>query len=121
MLLNLAGNAVKFTETGGALLGVEAHDAKTGRVRLRFTVRDTGPGIPKAQQKRIFQAYAQAEAAHAARADSTGLGLAIVRELVRRGGGDVTLADTAGGGLTVRVTLPAAPAPDQDGVRPAPV
>ena len=81
ILFNLAGNAVKFTETGGVSLGVEVRDRAAGRASLRFTVADTGPGVPEAQRERIFEAFAQASAEHAARSDSAGLGLAIVRRL----------------------------------------
>jgi len=81
VLFNLAGNAVKFTETGGVRLGVEVRGESAGRVFLRFTVADTGPGVPEAQRERVFEAFAQASAEHAARSDSAGLGLAIVRRL----------------------------------------
>ncbi len=81
ILFNLAGNAVKFTETGGVRLGLEVRAEADGRATLRFTVADTGPGVPEAQRERIFEAFAQASAEHAARSDSAGLGLAIVRRL----------------------------------------
>src|SRR5580693_6648079 len=55
ILLNLAGNAVKFVETGGVLLLAE----RVGEGRLRFTVSDTGPGVPETERKRIFEAFAQ--------------------------------------------------------------
>jgi len=61
ILLNFAGNAVKFTEQGGVLLGVA--EGRSGRLRL--TVEDTGPGVSEAQRERIFEAFTQAEAAHA--------------------------------------------------------
>jgi signal transduction histidine kinase/DNA-binding response OmpR family regulator len=98
ILFNLAGNAVKFTETGGVLLGVEAVGAAAGSVRLRFTVTDTGPGVPEAQRERIFEAFAQASAEHGARADSTGLGLAIVRRLAAAHGGQAGVDTPANGG-----------------------
>jgi signal transduction histidine kinase/CheY-like chemotaxis protein len=80
VLFNLAGNAVKFTETGGVLLGVETRLQTRGDVTLRFTVTDTGPGVPEADRERIFDAFAQS-GEHAGRTDSSGLGLAIVRRL----------------------------------------
>ena len=81
VLFNLAGNAVKFTDTGGVRLGAEIRARGVNRVTLRFTVADTGPGVPEDQRERIFEAFAQASAEHAARSDSAGLGLAIVRRL----------------------------------------
>jgi signal transduction histidine kinase/DNA-binding response OmpR family regulator len=98
ILFNLAGNAVKFTESGGVLLGVEAAPAPAGSVRLRFTITDTGPGVPEAQRERIFEAFAQARAEHSIRADSTGLGLAIVRRLAAAHGGQAGVDAPAAGG-----------------------
>ena len=85
ILLNLAGNAVKFAETGGVLVLAEA--AREGR--LRFTVSDTGPGVPEAERERIFDAFAQADPAHGARLGGAGLGLAIARRLADAMGGTV--------------------------------
>ena len=79
ILFNLAGNAVKFTETGGVLLSVERRGSGP-TVRLRFCVTDTGPGVPQADRDRIFEPFVQAHGDRA-RADSAGLGLAIVRRL----------------------------------------
>src|SRR5881394_1072329 len=76
ILLNFAGNAVKFTEAGGVLLSV----TRPERARLRFLVEDTGPGIPEAMRQRIFDAFAQADPAHA-QLGGAGLGLAIARQL----------------------------------------
>jgi signal transduction histidine kinase/DNA-binding response OmpR family regulator len=98
VLFNLAGNAVKFTETGGVRLGVEPRDASNGRVTLRFAVTDTGPGVPEAQRERIFEAFAQASPEHAARSDSAGLGLAIVRRLAAAHNGRAGLDSPAEGG-----------------------
>lgn len=93
ILLNFAGNAVKFTETGGVLLTVE----RVGTGRVRFTVRDTGPGVPDAEQDRIFEAFAQVDAAHA-ELGGAGLGLAIVRRLARAMNGEVGVDTPAEGG-----------------------
>jgi signal transduction histidine kinase/CheY-like chemotaxis protein len=98
ILFNLAGNAIKFTEVGGALLSVEAAAARPGFARLRFVVADTGPGVPAAEHERIFEAFAQADPSHAQRADSTGLGLAIVRRLTAAHGGSAGLDSPPGGG-----------------------
>jgi len=84
ILLNFAGNAVKFTEDGGVLLSVS--QPQPGR--LRFTVEDTGPGVSEAQKERIFEAFAQADAAHA-NLGGAGLGLAIARRLANAMDGEV--------------------------------
>lgn len=93
VLLNFAGNGVKFTEQGGVLLGVS--EVRPGRLRL--TVEDTGPGVSEAHRERIFEAFAQAEAAHAD-LGGAGLGLAIARRLATAMGGQVGVetADTGG-------------------------
>jgi len=98
ILFNLSGNAVKFTETGGVLLSVEAAPRGPDRVSLRFTVADTGPGVPEAERERIFDVFAQASAEHGARADSTGLGLAIVRRLAAAHSGRAGVEASAEGG-----------------------
>ena len=98
ILFNLAGNAVKFTETGGVLLSAACAPDAEGHVRLRFVVADTGPGVPPAQRERIFEAFAQADPSHAQRNDSTGLGLAIVRRLTAAHAGQVGLECPETGG-----------------------
>jgi CheY-like chemotaxis protein len=100
VLLNLAGNAVKFTETGGVLLSVEATAASADTVRLRLTVRDTGPGVPVARQKAIFEAFTHADDADQARPDGAGLGLSIVRRLAEAHDGHVGVDSTLGDGAT---------------------
>jgi len=95
ILLNFAGNAVKFTETGGVLLSVGR--AAGGRGRLRFTVDDTGPGVSPEQRERIFEAFAQADPAHA-RLGGAGLGLAIARRLALAMDGKVGVEPRPGGG-----------------------
>ncbi|ATQ44711.1 response regulator [Caulobacter mirabilis] len=95
ILLNFAGNAVKFTETGGVLLSAEA----APRRRMRLTVRDTGPGVPAAARARIFEPFVHADPAHGAAAlGGAGLGLAIVRRLAEAMGGEVGVSDAPGGG-----------------------
>jgi CheY-like chemotaxis protein len=98
ILFNLAGNAIKFTEFGGALLDIEARGGRGDKLRLRFSVADTGPGVPDAQRERIFEPFAQADPAHGLRADSSGLGLAIVRRLAAAHGGAVGLDSPDEGG-----------------------
>ncbi|WP_293906577.1 response regulator [Phenylobacterium sp.] len=93
ILLNFAGNAVKFTETGGVLIAAEV----PAPGRLRITVEDTGPGVSSSDRDRIFEAFAQADAAHAD-LGGAGLGLAIARRLARAMGGEVGVDSAKGGG-----------------------
>jgi CheY-like chemotaxis protein len=110
ILLNFAGNAVKFTEAGGVLICASAPVAG----RLRLTVEDTGPGVSQAERDRIFEAFAQAEASHAD-LGGAGLGLAIARRLARAMGGEVGVESATGGGAAfwfeaALTTLPSAQA-----------
>ena len=107
VLLNLAGNAVKFTETGGAAILVGAGAAGD---EITFLVRDTGIGIAPAQQSRIFEEFEQADTSAARRFSGTGLGLAISKRIIERMGGRIAVESAAGAGSTFRVTvaLPAA-------------
>ncbi|MFA7263157.1 MAG: response regulator [Caulobacter sp.] len=94
VLLNFAGNAVKFTETGGVLLAAEL----AGEGRLRLTVRDTGPGVPRAARDRIFEPFVHADPSHGAVLGGAGLGLAIVTRLSNAMNGAVGVEDAPGGG-----------------------
>lgn len=96
ILFNLAGNAVKFTQSGGVLLAVERRGAGP-RARLAFSVTDTGPGVPEADRERIFEPFVQAHG-DAQRTDSAGLGLAIVRRLTAAHGGRISLEHPPEGG-----------------------
>jgi len=123
VLLNLAGNAVKFTEQGGAAVLVQAG---AGPHEISFLVRDTGIGIAPAQQSRIFGEFEQADSSAARRFSGTGLGLAISKRIVERMGGGIAVDSAPGAGSTFRVTLalpaaptdaPAAGAPDLAGTK----
>lgn len=95
VLLNFAGNAIKFTKTGGVLLTV----AEAAGGRLRFTVSDTGPGVPAADRDRIFEAFAQSDPLHdGVQLGGAGLGLAIARTLALVMDGEVGVDDAPGGG-----------------------
>jgi signal transduction histidine kinase/CheY-like chemotaxis protein len=94
VLTNLGGNAVKFTDQGGVCVTVER--SETGAAR--FSVIDTGPGVPEIRRAAIFEAFEHGDGSQAERFEGAGLGLAISRELVRLMGGDLTLADNPGGG-----------------------
>jgi CheY-like chemotaxis protein len=100
VLFNLAGNAVKFTETGGVLIGVSAVARQRGRLTLRFTVRDTGPGIAREARERVFEEFGHANASDATRYGGAGLGLAVVKRLVEAMDGRVGLDSVLGQGST---------------------
>jgi signal transduction histidine kinase/CheY-like chemotaxis protein len=102
VLLNLAGNAIKFTERGGVSLLVETTEAG----RLRFSVRDTGIGVDAADQKRIFHDFEQADGSATRRYGGTGLGLAISKRIVEALGGEIELVSTPGEGSTFSFALP---------------
>jgi signal transduction histidine kinase/DNA-binding response OmpR family regulator len=105
ILFNLAGNAVKFTESGGVTLELAPRPGD----RLRFSVRDTGPGIAPEKQALIFEEFAQADASVSRRHGGAGLGLAIVKKLAAAMGGEVGVASRPGYGATFWVELPLAP------------
>lgn len=93
VLFNLAGNAVKFTETGGVRIAVERADPDRGHLRLAFIVDDTGPGVAPEARDRIFEEFGHADSSDAARHDGAGLGLAVVRKLAHAMGGIVRIED----------------------------
>jgi CheY-like chemotaxis protein/nitrogen-specific signal transduction histidine kinase len=117
VLINLLGNAIKFTERGEVELRVAVEYAAEN-LELRFTVRDTGIGISSPQQAEIFSAFSQADSSISRRFGGTGLGLAISRRLVRLMGGDLGVASQPGQGSTFGFTLPLQPDPSAS---PAPV
>jgi signal transduction histidine kinase/CheY-like chemotaxis protein len=94
ILTNLAANAVKFTDKGGVCVTVE----RGGHGTARFSVIDTGPGVPEDRRTAIFDSFEQGDGSHARRFEGAGLGLAISSELVRLMGGELTLADNPFGG-----------------------
>ncbi len=89
VLINLLGNAFKFTERGEVSLFVRLAEENSENVVLRFEVRDTGPGIPEASLMKIFDSFSQADGSMARRFEGTGLGLAISKQLVEMMGGTI--------------------------------
>ena len=114
VLLNLAGNAIKFTATGGVALIVEPGIWPD---EISFLVRDTGIGIAPEAQARIFREFEQADERIARSYGGTGLGLSISERIVRRMGGRITLESKPGAGSTFEVSVPLAAAAG-DGAEP---
>ena len=104
ILTNLLGNAVKFTEKGGVHIEVSSA-LRAERVELQVTVRDTGIGISRDAQERLFQRFAQADATMTRKFGGTGLGLAIAKQLAELMGGAIRLESELGEGSTFRFTI----------------
>ncbi|MCR4414807.1 MAG: response regulator, partial [Thermoguttaceae bacterium] len=98
VLLNLVGNAIKFTERGEVMVRVSREAVANGEVTLRFLVADTGIGIPPDKQVQIFDAFAQADSSTRRRYAGTGLGLAISSQLVGMMGGRIGVSSEPGQG-----------------------
>jgi len=105
VLLNLMGNAVKFTERGSVTLRCEVQGGDEKLVFLRFEVEDTGIGIAAEKHEEIFEVFTQADASTTRLFGGTGLGLTIVRRLVETMGGQVWLESAPGAGSTFFVTV----------------
>ncbi len=100
ILMNLLSNAIKFTERGYVRLEVLVLEKNEERVQLKFTVEDTGIGIPEGRLASVFDSFEQAEEDTAAKYGGTGLGLAIVKKLVELKGGELVVASKQGKGST---------------------
>lgn len=106
ILLNLTGNALKFTETGGVRVIVKLADAIDGsNPRLRFEIIDTGIGMTHEQKAKLFQSFSQADTTMTRRFGGTGLGLMISQRLAQMLGGDIVVASTPGEGSSFSVTI----------------
>ncbi len=114
ILFNLAGNAVKFTESGGIL--ISARRSRNGE-GVAFVVCDTGRGIPDEARERLFEAFSQTRADDSTRDGGVGLGLAIVAQLVRAMKGRITVQSQPGQGAAFRVDIPLFPAAGHGGAR----
>jgi two-component system, sensor histidine kinase and response regulator len=102
VLVNLGGNAIKFTEQGEVVLGVRAMELSADKAELSFSVRDTGIGIPKDRQEAIFESFVQADGATTRKHGGSGLGLAISRRLVTAMGGEIGVESEEGVGSEFR-------------------
>jgi two-component system, sensor histidine kinase and response regulator len=104
VFINLLGNAVKFTETGDISLIGELLERTGDKVKLRFSVKDTGIGMTKEQASRLFQAFSQADTSTSRKYGGTGLGLAISKRLVELMGGSIWVVSEPGQGSTFSFT-----------------
>ncbi len=118
ILLNLLGNAIKFTERGEVRLRASG-ETTDGLARVSFSITDTGPGIPLEMLPRLFRKFEPADLSSTRRADGPGLGLAICKELVDLMGGQIEADTRLGKGTTLRFSLPLALGgpPEQDPVK----
>jgi signal transduction histidine kinase len=101
VLLNLVGNAIKFTEIGEVRVEVGVTDGT-----FRVAVSDTGPGVPTADQEKIFEAFRQADSSSARKKSGTGLGLSIAKRIVEMHGGRIWVEAAGGKGSTFCFSLP---------------
>jgi signal transduction histidine kinase len=101
VLLNLVGNAIKFTDRGEVLIKTSA-----GNGTYTVVVRDSGPGIPLSDQQRIFEEFQQADSSQTKAKGGTGLGLSIARRIVEMHGGRLWVESSPGRGATFSFTMP---------------
>lgn len=106
VLINLADNALKFTEAGEIGIAVAGEGKRSGKAWVRFTVWDTGIGISEGQKNRLFRDFSQVDAATTRRYGGTGLGLAISKRLVSLMGGSIDCASATGEGSRFFFTIP---------------
>ena len=105
VIVNLLGNAIKFTDQGEVVLQVEGKSMQGDAVELHFAIRDTGIGVPKEKQELIFESFAQADTSSKRKYGGTGLGLTISSRLVTMMGGRIWLESEAGQGSTFHFTV----------------
>ena len=106
ILLNLIGNAIKFTDQGGVIIKLSVEEQAATEVSILISVEDSGIGISEEDQARLFTAFSQVESAANRRFSGTGLGLAISKNLVSLMGGEIAVKSEYGKGSTFRVRLP---------------
>jgi len=105
ILLNLIGNAIKFTDQGEVIVSLSSQPAEEGMINLTFNIKDTGIGVPDSQQRLIFQKFTQADSSATRTAGGTGLGLNISSQLVEQMGGQIQLESRPGEGSRFFFTL----------------
>ena len=105
VIVNLLGNALKFTNDGAVTLRCRATKIGNTRTRLRLSVEDTGVGIPASEKERLFEAFTQADTSTTRKYGGTGLGLTITRQLVELMGGDISVESEIGQGTVFHVNV----------------
>ncbi|MBP9149586.1 MAG: PAS domain S-box protein [Rhodoferax sp.] len=109
VLLNIIGNGIKFTESGGIEVSAQMQSQTVGEPMVRFEIADTGIGIPEQTQARLFQSFTQADSSTTRKYGGTGLGLAICKRLVELMGGHIGIESEPGKGSTFWFSLPMLP------------
>jgi CheY-like chemotaxis protein/anti-sigma regulatory factor (Ser/Thr protein kinase) len=106
VLVNLTGNAIKFTEKGEVIVRTEVvQQSENGHVEIRFTVSDTGIGMKKNEQDKLFLSFSQVDSTTTRKFGGTGLGLAISRQLVQMMGGDISVESESGVGSVFKFSI----------------
>ena len=111
VLVNLLGNAVKFTQEGEIVTRVDSKARADGRYDIHFSVQDTGIGIPEDRVSALFESFSQVDASTTRKYGGTGLGLAISKQIVELMGGEIWVESEVGKGSTFNFVIPAASAP----------
>lgn len=106
ILINLAGNSIKFTDKGEIIIKVETLKREDDRILLHFIVKDTGIGIPKEKQEKIFESFSQVDSSTTRKYGGTGLGLTISKQLAELMGGKIWVESEVGKGSTFHFTTP---------------
>lgn len=118
VIVNLVGNAIKFTERGYVDIQVRPGVTETGEPRLQFEIADSGIGIPREALARIFEMFTQADASTTRRFGGSGLGTTIAKQLVERMGGRIDVSSVVGEGTQFRFEIPLAPVAATDDTPP---